>query len=304
MATTPPGTPPPDDGKPNDRSAVDSKSIAGSSISGDAVRGKYETYIPQVKGLVYIDNKTLHGLVYDRDFSTAFAKFLFERPEVHPWAVFALHGLPINEVGEKVRPLLWKYSNGLRIAVTKSFVSALRRNCHRIARNFGILCGVQDPFSNEDPKDRPLLITSQDIQALFDTGRPFQQLVREMRKIFYFDDSANLQEIVALVLDQFLIDQKQKQVPYLDDIKIYSGAIKLHWNLKSFLRGEFEGQVEVDLGSVITLTGSACYAEAMTCEKYLEMHWPSTSSVILDLLRVALVNGKANCKFVSFLLTP
>jgi hypothetical protein len=45
-----------------------------------------------------------------------------------------------------------------------------------------------------------------------------------------------------------------------------------------------------DLESVITLTGSALFAQATTCAAYLKQNWPSTWEAVLSVLQRALSN--------------
>jgi hypothetical protein len=231
---------------------------------------------------------------------------------VKPWAVFALGGLSISDIDQRLSPLLKDYSIELwkvscsRSNIVSSFAVTLRRSRHIVALNFGIACGIQDGVPHSRARDDRLpLINSNDIQAFLLTGRSFQRLLYDMRKAFYFDDTAQLRDIESLVLNEMpshppclpYSSEKTEHMPVFHDaVQKYSAAIKVHWNLKNFLRREFEAREDADLGSVITLTGSACYAQATTCEQYMRENWPSTSYNVLQLLRDALLCGNASCK--------
>jgi hypothetical protein len=293
------------------------------SIPVGSVQDEYTPHIPSTEHLIHSNNgQTELQDMYEEDFATAFAKLLYERPEVKPWAVFALDGLSISDIDQRLSPILkdysielWKLSNG-RSSIVSSFAVTLRRSRHIVARHFGIICGIQDGVSHSRiGEERLPLVSSKDIQDFLLPGRSFQRLLHDMRKAFYFDDTAQLRDVEALVLNgvpfywprlPYDLKNTESMQTSPDAVLTYPAAIKLHWNLKNFLQGEFEANEAIDLGSVITLTGSACYAQATTCERYMTKNWPSTSHDVLQLLRVALLCGKASCtfflsfRFVSF----
>jgi hypothetical protein len=66
----------------------------------------------------------------------------------------------------------------------------------------------------------------------------------------------------------------------------------LQWEVPDFLRNCFaEGQ---ELSRVLTLTGEAINAQAMSCSDYLEQTWPVLGRVLLEGLQEALYRGKAS----------
>jgi hypothetical protein len=66
----------------------------------------------------------------------------------------------------------------------------------------------------------------------------------------------------------------------------------LQWEVPDFLRDYFaEGQ---ELSKVLTLTGEAINAQAMSCSDYLEQTWPVLGRVLLEGLQEALYRGKAS----------
>jgi hypothetical protein len=66
----------------------------------------------------------------------------------------------------------------------------------------------------------------------------------------------------------------------------------LQWEVPDFLRSCFaEGQ---ELSKVLTLTGEAINAQAMSCSDYLEQTWPVLGRVLLEGLQEALYRGKAS----------
>ncbi|KAL4892345.1 hypothetical protein BDV59DRAFT_193855 [Aspergillus ambiguus] len=63
-------------------------------------------------------------------------------------------------------------------------------------------------------------------------------------------------------------------------------SFKISWDpLKFLMDEEYTGRLEEKIAKVITLTGSATSAQAMTCGQYIQQVWPSTGSSILWLLK-------------------
>ena len=68
--------------------------------------------------------------------------------------------------------------------------------------------------------------------------------------------------------------------------------LSVHSDIVGFMTGQFGETINPDatLGSVITLSGSALYAQAMTCESYVQFHWGLQGLGILKLLQDAMNN--------------
>ncbi|GKZ26323.1 hypothetical protein AbraIFM66951_002245 [Aspergillus brasiliensis] len=74
-------------------------------------------------------------------------------------------------------------------------------------------------------------------------------------------------------------------------------SFKVRWDPLKFLVDEqYEDSPEKAIGKVITLTGSAMSAQAMTCGEYLRQVWPSTGPSVMKLMK-DLVSGerKGSC---------
>jgi hypothetical protein len=206
---------------------------------------KYVPYTPSTERLIHSKSEqTERWDTYEEDFAAAFATLLFERPEVKPWAVFALDGLSISQVDQRLSPLLkdyaielWKVSCA-RSNIVSSFAVTLRRSRHMVALDFGTACGIQDGALHSRVRDDRLpLVNSKDIQEFLLIGRSFQRLLYDMRKAFYFDDTAQMQDIESLVLNEMRshlpslphISEKTEHMPVFPDaVQKHAAAIKVH----------------------------------------------------------------------------
>ena len=74
--------------------------------------------------------------------------------------------------------------------------------------------------------------------------------------------------------------------------------LSVHSDIVGFMTDQFGETINPDttLGSVITLSGSALYAQAMTCESYVQFHWGLQSLGILKLLQDAMNNPSQSIK--------
>ena len=78
---------------------------------------------------------------------------------------------------------------------------------------------------------------------------------------------------------------KQSSDVSTHDVK---AKFRVLWKAKEFLQQQFEGSEGNSLGSVITLTGTARYAQALTVREYLGQHWPMTGPRLLELIEKAI----------------
>lgn len=64
-------------------------------------------------------------------------------------------------------------------------------------------------------------------------------------------------------------------------------VFEISLDLKAFLSWYWENDSCGDLRTVLTLTGSAANAQALTCEKFLKQNWPTNGAELLHLLERA-----------------
>ena len=95
------------------------------------------------------------------------------------------------------------------------------------------------------------------------------------------------------------IDRIQKAVHTIPSVALGdSGVIDSHflmslndWDLPYFMKTQFDDEAQTDIGSVITLSGSALCAQATTSSEYIDYMWPlwysSTRSLSARAIRFA-----------------
>lgn len=68
--------------------------------------------------------------------------------------------------------------------------------------------------------------------------------------------------------------------------------LDVQWDMKQFIAEQFgDKHGKICIGSLITLTGSAQWAQASTVRDYLNRHWPTTGPLLLKALQNALDFG-------------
>jgi hypothetical protein len=81
----------------------------------------------------------------------------------------------------------------------------------------------------------------------------------------------------------------------------YNITFDISWDPLAFIREQsYEEKPEDVVGKVITLTGSARDAQALTCEQYLCQTWPSAGKYIIRLVKDVVQGGPGHrhtCKF-------
>ncbi|TVY45349.1 hypothetical protein LOCC1_G005972 [Lachnellula occidentalis] len=76
----------------------------------------------------------------------------------------------------------------------------------------------------------------------------------------------------------------------------FTAKFQVNWNVREFMKTQFEETGNTPIGSVIALSGSALCAQATTVQVYMEQHWPNTGAILLDSLELFLAYGN----FASF----
>ncbi|KAF8856440.1 hypothetical protein BDZ45DRAFT_476525 [Acephala macrosclerotiorum] len=81
-------------------------------------------------------------------------------------------------------------------------------------------------------------------------------------------------------------------LPHSANSRRCKASFDVQWNVKTFMKEQFEDGRKIPIGSVITLTGSALHTQAETVADYLQRHWGSI--VLLDALQQSLDFGSSN----------
>jgi hypothetical protein len=69
------------------------------------------------------------------------------------------------------------------------------------------------------------------------------------------------------------------------------GFFEILWDLPQFIQDEFLDKTDLQLGSIITITGSCSDAQALTCAEYMHQVWPTTGLDTLKALQETMNRG-------------
>ncbi|CAI9634166.1 unnamed protein product [Alternaria burnsii] len=114
------------------------------------------------------------------------------------------------------------------------------------------------------------------IEAMISEPRSTDILKRfalDVRRELYDDDSIAMRNIETIV----------SETKYRSTLHGYEATFQMRWSIEKFMQDQYREDIP-RFGSVLTLTGSALYAQASTCANYIEMTWPSTGTFFLELL--------------------
>jgi hypothetical protein len=98
-------------------------------------------------------------------------------------------------------------------------------------------------------------------------------LALDVRRELYEDDSIAMRTIETIV----------SETKYRPELHGYKAIFRMRWSIEKFMQDQYREDIP-RIGSVLTLTGSALYAQASTCANYIKMTWPSTGTFFLELL--------------------
>jgi hypothetical protein len=73
----------------------------------------------------------------------------------------------------------------------------------------------------------------------------------------------------------------------------YYCSFDMDWSLAEYMRLQY-GERFPGVGAVIVITGSALYAQATTCEKYIQQTWPKSEILLVQELDAFLRQSDAN----------
>lgn len=73
--------------------------------------------------------------------------------------------------------------------------------------------------------------------------------------------------------------------------QLCKGFFEILWDLPQFIQDEFPDKNDLQLGSIITITGSCVDAQALTCAEYMHQVWPTTGLDTLKALQETMNQG-------------
>lgn len=157
------------------------------------------------------------------------------------------------------------------------------------------------------PSYEDVLAARDEVQDLGETQRKFQDL-DEMQLSNAALQSTKIQSqgLAALAdlrqdLRRFVFPSTKSYIrevllPFLPTTiltPIFSVAVRVNWELQTFLAEEFDP--EDDMSSMLTITGGISRAQALSCGDYMRQTWPKSGSSTLLAIKHALQAG-TSCK--------
>lgn len=168
----------------------------------------------------------------------------------------------------------------------------------------GVAVWMPEDADEDDIEEEELFTNLEPIQDFLVSGEPFRTLTAAMRKNFYFDDRAQMDDIAATVMEALssadaecpncLVrghDLETSSHSGSSECRIHrfycTASFNLNWKLQNFITSQFHG-VPPRLGALVTLSGSALYGYATTCLEYVQKTWPHCGTLLLTALQNAL----------------
>jgi len=272
------------------------------------------------------------GLLHD--IITNFTDILLDSPFVADWASAAAMVIPSHTMETKVAGLLKNFSSELLPLASvdqdsKKKIEAcifIRRNKNRIARCFrenastAATAGVFDQLrssnmeisleekmnnwklaskivkkqgdEDSDGDDDELPIEFSAVKEFLISSPPFQRLLERFQAVYY-DRDEKLSTIQTLLSSHLLPSGSLHHV----------ATLEMDLDLPTFMRSQYTVDKNVNLESVITISGSALYCQATTSAEYLRQNWPDYGCEMLQALQAALDSPQLIAKGLLMVLT-
>ena len=218
----------------------------------------------------------------------------------------ALEKVSPEEFEENLRRSLVQFSSHLKTEATSPMMLKAASAVRRLARNAANLLQQslerQAPLASAKQKQNKLLPQADQEEEEDDDEDDYLDEYREVGEeepnieLFLSNSAALrlLEENIRLFVHPDPIRKALFKLWPVNHPRDSPLAIEydLQWEVPDFLRNCFvEGQ---ELSKVLTLTGEAINAQAMSCSDYLEQTWPVLGRVLLEGLQEALYRGKAS----------
>jgi hypothetical protein len=138
-----------------------------------------------------------------------------------------------------------------------------------------------DEDEDDNVVDEDIVPQLEPVQDMLVSGDAFRHLASELRRSLYRDDSYGMTTIRDVILKSVTSSNTSTAC-------WATATFLAKWDVMRFMRSQYNKLPSV--ASVLVLTGSALYAQAITCGEYVRMHWPTTGFIFLDLLDKVLVS--------------
>jgi hypothetical protein len=146
-----------------------------------------------------------------------------------------------------------------------------------------ISLGLQDHILSNFSKHQDFLKQSKEYQWLLGKIRAVAMLSQRDNNVL-----ADIKKKMNAAFDRTKHKGLQGHAP------VYAASFKVALKLQAFLDLYYEEDACQDIGNVITLTGSAVDAQAVTCKQYMTQTWPISGVDTLRALERSLANKSAD----------
>ncbi|KAF1950615.1 hypothetical protein CC80DRAFT_482470 [Byssothecium circinans] len=133
--------------------------------------------------------------------------------------------------------------------------------------------------------DEGLCATAEPFREHLVQNKAFGRLVQSVRTSLYHNDHEHMNSIqkelvceTPAMAHRYLLGQRALA---------FEAKLNVNWDLAGYMSSQY-GQKPTSLASVVTVTGSALYAQATTCAEYMAATWPRTATFLIDVLDEAL----------------
>jgi hypothetical protein len=131
------------------------------------------------------------------------------------------------------------------------------------------------------------------VQELLVSCRAFEHLALALRRILYHDDGLQMAKVRTWVLKGLQnaacdTNGTTSSPPEVGYEPLHLARFDVNWPVFDFMCSQY-GTNFPNIGAVVTLTGSALYAQATTCAEYVKTTWPSSGPAFLELLEAGLL---------------
>jgi hypothetical protein len=142
---------------------------------------------------------------------------------------------------------------------------------------------LSEPRLNLEEKEGPNILVTATWKILIQS-KAYQWLVGRIQRILTTKGGGNMESISKAILGRL-----NSSDPESDGI--YSAHYMIPWRPLEFLREQnYQKGENQAIGEIITVTGSAIDAQAMTCAQYMNQTWPLSGVETLGALQAAMAS--------------
>ncbi|KAH7323067.1 hypothetical protein B0I35DRAFT_192717 [Stachybotrys elegans] len=139
------------------------------------------------------------------------------------------------------------------------------------------------------PEEARLPPAYQQVRNFLLDGPAYQWLLENARSSALLTGrTGTVVEAVKHMIENELASIKSTQ---LSQSQVFQASFDIDWDLPGFLISQqYDMEWDMALERIITITGSSCNAQAMSCAGYMQQVWPSSGPELLWAIRQALIS--------------